>query len=250
MMLAAALNISPSQIVITSVTSGSIIIKYIINDATLVDLNTVNNLQRQQLIPILNNISSISNIPSNEIGYSSNGTIDVVCFKEGTLILTDQGYIPIQDLKKSHLVKTFRNGYKSIHMIGKSELYHSALEERIKDQLYKYSEGVYPGIFEDLIITGGHSILVDEFESEEQKKKNMHYREAIFTTEDKYLLLACADEKASVYEIPGIFNIYHIALDSDDCYINYGIYANGLLVESCPQDSLKNNVNMQILELE
>jgi hypothetical protein len=42
-------------------------------------------------------------------------------------------------------------------------------------------------------------------------------------------------------------NIYHIALENDDPYMNYGIYANGLLVESCSKRYLKELSKMRIL---
>ena len=85
------------------------------------------------------------------------------CFKEDTKILTDKGYIPIQDLRKGDLVKTLLHDYKPIDMIGKRDIYHPANKMRIKDQLYKCSQTEYPEIFEPLIITGGHCILVSGF---------------------------------------------------------------------------------------
>ena len=42
-------------------------------------------------------------------------------------------------------------------------------------------------------------------------------------------------------------NIYHVALEHNDEYMNYGIYANGLLVESCSIDYLIKYSSMKIL---
>jgi len=42
-------------------------------------------------------------------------------------------------------------------------------------------------------------------------------------------------------------NIYHLALKHRDIYMNYGIYANGLLVESCSERNLRYLSNMRIL---
>jgi hypothetical protein len=183
-------------------------------------------------------IASIDGPPSSQ----------VVCFKEGSKILTNKGYKHIQDLRKGDLVKTLKHGYKAIDMIGKSEIYHSALQERIHNQLYKCSQSKYPEIFEPLIITGHHSILVNEFISDEQREKTSKELGDIYITDDKYRLPACVDKRASVYETPGSYTIYHLALENDNYYMNYGIYANGLLVETCSKRYLKELSNMSLIE--
>jgi hypothetical protein len=170
----------------------------------------------------------------------------IICFKEDTKILTNKGYIPIQNLRNGDLIKTINHDYVPINMIGKRDIYHSALKQRIKDQLYKCSQSEYPEIFEDLIITGCHAILVDEFK-EGEREKTIEVLERIFVTDRKYRLPACVDERANVYEIPGDYTIYHIALENDDYRMNYGIYANGLLVESCSKRHLKELSKMELL---
>jgi hypothetical protein len=156
----------------------------------------------------------------------------IACFKQGSKILTNKGYISIENLRKGDLIKTINNGYVSIDMIGYREIYNRICEERIKDKLYIYTSKEYPEIFEDLIITGCHSILVDEFK-EDEKEKTSDVLGNIYITDDKYRLPACVDKKAKSYEKNGLFTIYHIALENDNYYMNYGIYANGLLVETC-----------------
>jgi hypothetical protein len=101
---------------------------------------------------------------------------------------------------------------------------------------------------EPLIITGCHSILVDNFVSEIQKKKTIEVNGDIYGTDEKYRLPACVDERTTVYEIPGINTIYHLALENDDYFMNYGIYANGLLVESCSKRYLKELSGMELVE--
>jgi hypothetical protein len=170
------------------------------------------------------------------------------CFKEDTKILTDQGYKMIQDLRKGELVKTLLHGFKPIDLIGKRDIVHSALKERIKDQLYKCTRMQYPEVFADLILTGCHSILVDDFISEEEKKKSIEINNGrIFITDNKYRLPACLDERTKVYEVEGTYTIYHLALENDDYYMNYGIYANGLLVESCSKGYLKELSGMELI---
>lgn len=173
---------------------------------------------------------------------------NTVCFKEDTKILTDKGYVSIQELRKGDLVKTACNDYVPINMIGTKQINHTSEQERIKDQLYICTSKNYPEIFEDLVITGCHSILVDQFKNEEQKEMTRNFFNDIFITDNKYRLPACLDERTIVYERPGVYNIYHIALDNDNYYYNYGIYANGLLVESCSKRYMKELSNMRLIE--
>ena len=99
---------------------------------------------------------------------------------------------------------------------------------------------------EDLIITGCHSILVDEFKEGEREKANELLGD-VFITDNKYRLPACVDEGASIYEIPAPHFIYHLALENDDYKMNYGIYANGLLVETSSKRHLKEISKMELL---
>jgi len=193
--------------------------------------------------------TQVSNTNNDLITISAVLTVNPFpCFKKDTKILTDKGYIPIQNLKKGDRVKTLLNDFIPINMIGKREIYHEALEERVKIQLYKCSKEQYPELIEDLIITGCHSILVDEFKSDEERKKVIEINVDTFVTDRKYRLPACADDRTTVYEIPGNYMIYHIALDNIDYYMNYGIYANGLLVETSSKRYLKEISGMELYD--
>ena len=98
---------------------------------------------------------------------------------------------------------------------------------------------------EDLVLTGCHSILVKEFKGEE-KERTIELLGEVYITEDRYRLPVCLDERASVYEPAGTYTIYHVALENDDYYMNYGIYANGLLVESCSKRYLIEISEMEL----
>ena len=135
-----------------------------------------------------------------------------------------------------------------ITIIGKKEIDHIASLDRIKDQLYILRKDNYPELTEDLIITGCHSILVPKFFSEEQKAKTIEINGNIYITDNNYRLPACADERSHVYETPGKYIIYHLALENADYYMNYGIYANGLLVETSSKRYLKEISNMILIE--
>jgi hypothetical protein len=174
--------------------------------------------------------------------------INMVCFKEGSKILTDTGYRPVENLRKGDLVKTHIHGYKSIDMIAKKMVLHVKSEERIKDQLYKCSQEKYPELTEDLVITGCHCVLVDNFASKEERDKTIEVNGDTYITDDKYRLPACADSRTTVYENAGSHMIYHFALENDNYYENYGVYANGLLVETTSRRYLKELSDMTLIE--
>jgi len=183
---------------------------------------------------------------------STNGvmvTAAIICFKEDTKILTKTGYKLIQELKKGDLVKTLKNGYKPIYKVGYTKIDHQCSEERIKNQLYKCSSENYPELFEDLIITGCHCILVDKFKNEKEREKSKEINninvDGDYMTETKFRLPSCVDERTTVYEIAGVHKIYHLALENDDYCMNYGIYANGLLVESTSKRFMDETLMIQ-----
>jgi len=175
----------------------------------------------------------------------------VPCFLEGSKILSlvegEETYVPIENLRKGDLIKTSRNGYKKVEIIGKGDIVNPGNNERTEDRLYKCSPVNYPELTEDLYITGFHSILVDTL-TDVQREKTIMHTGRIFVTDNKYRLIACVDERAEPWNAEGDFTIWHIALENTDERMNYGIYANGgLLVESCSLMFLKTLTNMNII---
>jgi len=163
----------------------------------------------------------------------------ILCFKEDTKILAIDGYKKIQDLKVGDFIKTVANGYVEIEKISSRLFTHIGDSERIKNQLYICKKENYSELFEDLVVTGCHSILVDEFVDEEQRENVIRINGDTYITDDYYRLPACVDDRAVVYDKPGDYYVYHFALKHKDSFMNYGVYANGLLVESCSMHNLK-----------
>jgi hypothetical protein len=172
------------------------------------------------------------------------------CFLEGSKILCEvdgvEKYVAVEDLRAGTLVKTSRDGFKKVVLIGKGTMENPGTDERIEDRLYRCSPEKYPALTEDLFITGCHSIL--EFPiTEAQKDETVKRLGKLFVTDKKYRLMACVDERAEPWNSAGSYTIYHFALENADDAMNYGVYANGgLLVESCCIRSLKNRSNMQL----
>jgi hypothetical protein len=186
-------------------------------------------------------------------GYNTNTyqlTQLTTCFKEGTKILTqnihtkEEEYVEIQNLSKGDLVKTALNGYVKIKIIGYSNFYNHVNEHRTQDKLYVCTKEHYPEIWEDLVLTSTHSILVDEFKNENEREKTRELNGALYVTDRKYRLPAYVDERTKIYDVEGYHKIWHLALEHSHYYGNYGIYANGLLVESTSINMMENFANM------
>jgi hypothetical protein len=179
-------------------------------------------------------VSNSSSSAPYYYGYNFNSfTLNqVLCFKEGTKILTDTGYKLIQDLKTGDLVKTLGSGFKKIEYIGHAKMYHNVNEIRSKNKLYQCSTTEYPELIEDLVITGCHSILIDNYVSHNLIEQIKDILGGVYLTEDKLRLPACVDDRTKIFEEEGVHTIWHFSLENDDYYTNYGVYANGLLVET------------------
>lgn len=185
---------------------------------------------------------------------ASDPSPSVTCFGENTKILcynsekSEEEYITIKDIRRGTLVKTVMNGYVAVDAIGKSTIHSYANGDRIKNRLYKCTKENYPEIIdEDLILTGCHSILVD-YLNDEQREKTVQEIQQIYITDRKYRLFTFLDPRAEPYQVAGEVPIYHIALENENYYMNYGVYANGLLVESCSRRYLKELSGMTLIE--
>lgn len=172
------------------------------------------------------------------------------CFLEGTQILCrgelKDEYLPVESLVPGTLVKTSLNGYKRITLIGSGPIENPGNEERVKQRLYKLSTSNYPELNEDLFITGCHSRLVHEL-TDKQREETIKHINRVFVTDKQYRLMACVDENAEPWNSKGTYTIWHFALEHENIKMNYGVYANGLLVESCCIDTLKNKSNFRFL---
>jgi hypothetical protein len=161
--------------------------------------------------------------------------ITVLCFLEGTKILTDQSYIEVEKLEKGTLVKTLNHGYLPVNQIKSKKIKQSDM--KLIDKLYKIKCGE-----NEAVLTGGHSLLVDHLTQEQYEKMSPYTNGIVYMTESKMRLYTCFHDTATPYE-EGEYTIWHFSLDNDIVdesdknidkkELNYGVYANDILVESC-----------------
>lgn len=157
--------------------------------------------------------------------------IQTLCFIEGTKILTEtNGYIPIEKLEPGMLIKTFGSeSFIPLKYLYKTKMTYKKTNKKL-NKLYKYDKHKF-GLIEDLIISGGHSILVNELTDDEKKLTNQFWKD-YEKIDNKYKLLACIDSRNNEFEIEGQYNMYQLILESDDANKQYAIDANGLMTET------------------
>ena len=209
-------------------------------------------------------IASNSNGPANQALVYNNGVTlpgtqfvnyyflypTIPCFLEGSKILclvdSKEEYVRVEDLRKGTLVKTSRDGYKKVELVAKGEILNPGTDERTEGRFYICKKDKYPGLEEDLVLTGCHSILVDTL-SDDQRQKTIKSLGRIFVTDGKYRLMASIDERAEPWLQEGKHTIWHFALENADENMNYGVFANkNLLVETCSIKFLKTKGNLVI----
>ena len=207
-------------------------------------------------VPVTYNLGDTwVNLGYNVYLYPIWGSSRIMCFGEGTQILCldpeneaegSEKYIAVQDLRKGTLVKTLSSGYQPVCMLGHSKIYNPANSLRGKNRLYKCSPAKYPELTGDLILTGCHSILTSTL-SDEQRDDIEEVMGRVFVTENRYRLMACIDQRAEPYEKEGVFTIWHFALEHEHIRANYGVYANGLLVETSSKRMMSEYSGMELI---
>lgn len=164
---------------------------------------------------------SVSSRFLNESEINDNYTTISICFRKGTKILClvddTEMEINVEDLKIGMFVKTYKNGYKKILKILKSDFINS--KQKIHNRMYKMKNA-------DLHVTGGHSILVNEL-SEKEKEESIKIFGKLEKIQDKYRLLSCISDNFIPLNDNNRHHTYHISVGEQDI-----IYADNVLSET------------------
>jgi hypothetical protein len=172
------------------------------------------------------------------------------CFLADSKVLTDKGLVPIQLLKKGNLVQTLNDGLLPVKFVGMRSFFNKLTEERINAHLYKLDKKDFPELLEDLYITGGHPLLVDDKDlDKETKKKLLDMDNTPIITEGKYRVFACVHPKAELWNDEKEYEIFDIVLENDNPNKNYGIWVNGILTESMDEEFFLNQSKMTEINL-
>ena len=190
-------------------------------------------------------------LSTEEISYLySNPFIPLIppCFLQGSKILhydsitNTESYVPIETLRKGTLVKTYMSGYKPITHIGYKTLENPADAPDVRDRLYGLSSDPH----EPLYLTGRHSVLRNDL-SEDDLRIVRKYMGDVYVTENHYRVPIWLDGRAKPYTDNDSVTIWHFALENENIYHNYGVYANGILVESSSIEYMTDHSKMELL---
>ena len=231
--------------------------QYSLNDGDFINATTTTS-------PItIQNVSSGLNyrvrlIATNSVGNTapSNvfiGFIPYPCFKQGTKIITldpetdTESYVPVESLRRGDLIRTVDRGYKAIELIGSREIENPLAIAKDSSKLYWFRKSNISGLKEDLCVTGDHCILYKSI-TDAKKDQVFGYMGDIYITEGHYRVPAFLDDRAEPYEDSAPATIWHFALENTNIYHNYGVMANGLLVESSSLHYMYKYSNMELIE--
>jgi hypothetical protein len=165
------------------------------------------------------------------------------CFNTNTKILCindklEEEYRLVQDLMIGDIVKSYKNGNRPITSIIKGIFINNPkINGKCMFKMIKTDDNQ---LTEDLIVTGNHSILVDERTKEEEKRNPKWANHKI---DDKYRVLSSISNKFEKIMDNNQYTYYHFSLKTDDNKDRpFGVWANGLLVE-CTTNGVITNFN-------
>ena len=153
-------------------------------------------------------------------------TTDFLCYVDN-----EESYINIKDIKPGFLVKTYNEGYVKVKHIFKQKCFNS--EKNTIKKFFVMDKSKNDLLTKDLIITGSHSVLLDNL-TEEQYNKMKLSKTKYIKVHDKYKLLAFFNEDFVGKTDKSEERVYLLVLEADDDHKVYGAYVNGgMIIETC-----------------
>jgi hypothetical protein len=221
------------RLIMTGSTTGTLDPTY---NLACVPPSTVTSAGSRVTSIVFDNLGSIYFAGEDDANIYS--TSDVFCFNKGTKILCmnqqlEDKYIPIENLNVGDFVKTYKHGYRKVSKTIKGSFINNPKKWNMC--MYKMAKTVSNGLIKDLIVTGGHSILVDSLsDAEREKYSEMGIPDfANQTIDNKHLVLSCVSDQFVAMQDTSVYHYYHLILENnDDDEERFGIWANGVLTET------------------
>jgi surface protein len=163
--------------------------------------------------------------PKSDTPYRSYFNQPPPCFDKKTMILCPNGYKCISELKFGDEVVTYKHGNKKICRIGtRTQVFNHTNDENLCMYRMKKDDTMH----DDLMVTGRHAILLDDWSSHIHQEGKLKVPKTMI--DDKKPLISSLCNKFEREIEVKQYTVYHIALEGNQN--RYGVYANGVLMES------------------
>ena len=212
--------------------------------------------------------SSINHVVNETGAASTTNTLSIpqyvpsypvtVCFSEGTKILCytqlekslicilKEEYRLVQHLKIGDLVKSYLHGYRKISKKLNGSFINNPNDEGVANCMYRMKKTKDNGLIEDLTLTRNHGVLVEKLTENEEKiidKNNLPVIDNLLS-----IITADSDKFEKVLDT-NVYKYYHFSLDGDgDNDRRFGVWANGLLVETPSNNMMDGVLNIKPLD--
>jgi len=158
-------------------------------------------------------------------------------FLEGTKItcqtpIGEEVQASVETLRKGDLVKTLNNGFVPVLL---SSIVTLRPPNYANGSLFILTQDSEPNLTEDLCMACKHCTLTETID-DEMRLKALLYLGEYNTTDNMQKIPAGIDPRFSPVQHTENANIWVFSLQSQESHANFGIYANGILVESISRD--------------
>lgn len=201
-----------------------------------------NNIIFHNVISYISGVVSFALYETPDNPYIDTVRINPICYVRGTQILcrdnTREQYIKIENIRPGMLVKTYPTGFKRVMVIQKNFIQNTV--DRVENKIYRLSRSTNRQLFQDLYVTGLHSILVPKL-TKEQEMKTIESWGCILKIFNLYRLMAHLSPEFEDVKDDETYEIYHLVLENKNDDANEGIWANGILSESLSMETYKRS---------
>ena len=155
-------------------------------------------------------------------------------------------YKLVQDLQVGDFVKSYRHGYRKISKMLSGTFVNNPTDIDVGNCMYKMIKTDDNGLIDDVTITRNHGVLVERLSETEEKKVDMNNLEVIDGLIS--IIAGKCDNFEKVKDIKR-YKYYHFSLETDgDNDRRFGVWANGLLVETPSNNMMDNVTNVKPLD--
>ena len=168
--------------------------------------------------------------------------LEIVCFTTGTRIMTDQGAVPVEDLRPGDMVLTRDNGLQPLGWIGKRHVTHAEMRANPDFQPVRIGSAALSGAGPDraMLVSPQHRILIEGARAE------MHFGECEVLVPAKFLLDTAEVTRAVPAE--GVTYV-HILFDQHEIVLSDGIWTESFQPAARTLSALDASARNEVLAL-